>query len=220
MNINLFIKKYQNKMMVVAGIADTIKEDAKESLEKLKKLGIHDLVMLTGDHEKTAKAVASQIGVTEYHGQLVPEDKVTYIKKMQEQGHIVTFVGDGINDSPALTLANIGIAMGSGTDVAIESSDVVLIKSDLTSLVKSLALAKNTVRVMYQNIAIAIGTVILLLIGLFAGYIHMAIGMSIHEASILVVIFNAMRLMIRRRKDDQKDNSNGRTCVSNVCTKD
>ena len=157
--------------------------------------------MLTGDHEKTAKAVASQIGVTEYHGQLLPKDKVTYIKKMQEQGHIVTFVGDGINDSSALTLENIGIAMGSGTDVAIESSDVVLIKSDLTSLVTSLALAKNIVRVMYQNIAITIGTVTLLLIGLFAGYIHMAMGMLIHEASILVVIFNAMRLMIRRKEN-------------------
>lgn len=189
------------QVVLALGIADAIKEDAKASLEKLKKLGIHDLVMLTGDHEKTAKAVANQIGVTEYHGQLLPEDKVTYIKKMQEQGHVVTFVGDGINDSPALTLANIGIAMGSGTDVAIESSDVVLIKSDLTSLVTSLALAKQIVRVMYQNIAIAIGTVILLLIGLFAGYIHMAIGMLIHEASILVVIFNAMRLMIRRKEN-------------------
>lgn len=90
--------------------------------------------------------------------------------------------------------------MGSGTDVAIDNSDVVLIKSDLESLVQSLQLSRRTVRILYENIAIAVGTVLLLLVGLFAGYIHMSLGMLIHEASILVVIFNAMRLLIPSRE--------------------
>lgn len=99
-----------------------------------------------------------------------------------------------------IAAADTGIAMGSGTDVAIDNSDVVLIKSDLESLVQSLQLSRRTVRILYENIAIAVGTVLLLLIGLFAGYIHMSLGMLIHEASILVVIFNAMRLLIPSRE--------------------
>ena len=122
------------------------------------------------------------------------------IRELQNTGKVVTFVGDGINDSPALAASDTGIAMGSGTDVAIDNSDVVLIKSDLRSLVQALRLSQKTVRVLYENIAIAVGTVLLLLIGLFAGYIHMSIGMLIHEASILVVIFNAMRLCIPPRE--------------------
>ena len=186
--------------VLALGIADAVKTDAYSSLSRLKKAGIKRLIMLTGDHESTAQAVAEQTGITEFHGELLPEDKVRYVQKLKEEGYTVTFVGDGVNDSPALATADIGIAMGSGTDVAIDSSDVVLIKSDLESLAVGYGLAKRIVRIMYQNIAIAVGTVMLLLMGLFAGYIHMAVGMLIHEASILVVIFNAMRLMIRRKK--------------------
>ena len=186
--------------VLALGIADAVKADAAFSLSRLKKAGIKKLIMLTGDHESTAQAVAEQTGITEFHGELLPEDKVGYIQKLKEEGYTVTFVGDGVNDSPALATADIGIAMGSGTDVAIDSSDVVLIKSDLESLAVGYGLARRIVRIMYQNIAIAVGTVMLLLVGLFAGYIHMAIGMLIHEASILVVIFNAMRLMMRRKK--------------------
>lgn len=187
-------------LSLLLGISDAVKEDAASSIREMKKLGIRHLVMLTGDHSCTAASVAKQIGIQEFHGELLPQDKLEWIRKMQEKKHIVTFVGDGINDSPALAAADTGIAMGSGTDVAIDCSDVILIKSDLTSLVKAWKLAKRTVWVMYQNIVIAVGTVILLLIGLFAGYIHMGIGMLIHEASILVVIFNAMRLIFWKRK--------------------
>ena len=187
------------KITTLFAIADVIKPDAKSSIENLKKYGIAHAVMLTGDNASTAEAVSRMLGITEYQGELLPEDKLNYIRKLQKEGRTVTFVGDGINDSPALAAADTGIAMGSGTDVAIDSSDVVLIQSDLTSLVKAFRLAKKTVRITYQNIAIAIGTVLLLLVGLFAGYIHMSIGMLIHEASILVVIFNAMRLLFVRK---------------------
>lgn len=184
------------RIEMLLGIADRLKEDAADSIRKLKKLGIHNLVMLTGDNAGTAATIASMLGITDYRAELLPEDKLTVIRKLQSDGRNVTFVGDGINDSPALAASDTGIAMGSGTDVAIDNSDVVLIKSDLGSLVQAFRLSRKTVRILYENIAIAVGTVILLLIGLFAGYIHMSIGMLIHEASILVVIFNAMRLLI------------------------
>ena len=190
------------KAEMLLGISDKLKADAKDSISRLKNMGIADIIMLTGDNACTASAIAAQLGITEYRAELLPEDKLTVIRELQSKGRTVTFVGDGINDSPALAAADTGIAMGSGTDVAIDNSDVVLIKSDLKSLVHSLKLSKKTVLTLYENIAIAVGTVVLLLIGLFAGYIHMSIGMLIHEASILVVILNAMRLLIHNKKEN------------------
>ncbi len=192
-----------NQLKMLLGISDQLKPDAVSGIKQLKNAGIKQLLMLTGDNKSTAAAISSQLAIPDCRAELLPEDKLSVIKELQASGRIVTFVGDGINDSPALAAADTGIAMGSGTDVAIENSDVVLIKSDLESLAASLRLAKKTVRILYENIAIAVGTVLLLLIGLFAGYIHMALGMLIHEASILVVIFNAMRLLIpsRTRKE-------------------
>lgn len=190
------------KIEMLLGISDTLKSDAKDSISRLKDMGIADIIMLTGDNASTASAIATQLGITDYRAELLPEDKLTVIRELQRKGRTVTFVGDGINDSPALAAADTGIAMGSGTDVAIDNSDVVLIKSDLKSLVRSLKLSKKTVHTLYENIAIAVGTVVLLLIGLFAGYIHMSIGMLIHEASILVVILNAMRLLIHNKKEN------------------
>ena len=190
------------KAEMLLGISDTLKADAKDSISRLKAMGIANIIMLTGDNASTASAIAAQLGIVDYRAELLPEDKLTVIRELQGKGRIVTFVGDGVNDSPALAAADTGIAMGSGTDVAIDNSDVVLIKSDLKSLVCSLKLSKKTVRTLYENIAIAVGTVVLLLIGLFAGYIHMSIGMLIHETSILVVILNAMRLLIHNKKEN------------------
>ena len=190
------------KAEMLLGISDKLKADAKDSISRLKNMGIADIIMLTGDNACTASAIAAQLGITEYRAELLPEDKLTVIRELQSKGRTVTFVGDGINDSPALGAADTGIAMGSGTDVAIDNSDVVLIKSDLKSLVRSLKLSKKAVLTLYENIAIAVGTVVLLLIGLFAGYIHMSIGMLIHEASILVVILNAMRLWVHNKKEN------------------
>lgn len=190
------------KAEMLLGISDKLKADAKDSISRLKNMGIADIIMLTGDNACTASAIAAQLGITEYRAELLPEDKLTVIRELQSKGRTVTFVGDGINDSPALAAADTGIAMGSGTDVAIDNSDVVLIKSDLKSLVRSLKLSKKSVLTLYENIAIAVGTVVLLLIGLFAGYIHMSIGMLIHEASILVVILNAMRLWVHNKKEN------------------
>lgn len=192
-------------LSMLLGISDGLKADAESSLRQLRSLGIKKLVMLTGDSRAVAEAVAGKLGIEEYRAELLPEDKLAVIRSLRESGRTVTFVGDGINDSPALAAADTGIAMGSGTDVAIENSDVVLIRSDLDSLVRALRLSRKTVRVLYENIAIAVGTVLLLLAGLFAGYIHMSVGMLIHEGSILLVIFNAMRILIpaKKRKEEK-----------------
>ena len=177
-------------------VADPIKADAVRTVKCLQQKG--RVILLTGDHQAAAEAAAKKLGISEYRGDLLPQDKAAIIRKLRQEGRTVTFVGDGINDSPALTTADTGIAMGSGTDVAVDCSQVVLMGDRLSGLPVALGLAKCTVRVLRQNIAIAIGTVALLLLGLFAGYIHMGLGMLIHEGSILVVIFNAMR--IGRRK--------------------
>lgn len=179
-------------LVLAMSVADPVKEDAAKSIAALQKKA--RVVMLTGDHPQAAEAVAKQLGILEYHGGLLPRDKAAAITKLRQEGHTVTFVGDGINDSPALTTADTGIAMGSGTDVAVDCSQVVLMGDRLSGLPTAWSLAKGTVSILHQNIAIAVGTVIALLVGLFAGFIHMGLGMLIHEGSILVVIFNAMRI--------------------------
>ncbi|MGX8701634.1 MULTISPECIES: heavy metal translocating P-type ATPase [Acutalibacteraceae] len=188
------------KILLLFAISDKIKDGAAETIANLKRLGIKKTVMLTGDNRKTAEAVAAEIGIDEVQAELLPENKLSVIQKMQREGRIVAFVGDGVNDSPALAAADTGIAMGGGTDVAVETSDVVLMRSNLESIPVAIKLAKRTVSVLQQNIVIAVSTVLLLLAGLFAGYIRMASGMFIHEASILVVILNAMRLLHRTKK--------------------
>ncbi len=155
-----------------------------------------NLVVLSGDNQGTVDRVASDLGLTEAHGHMLPEDKSAYIQNLIDKDHIVAFVGDGVNDSPSLALAHIGIAMGGGTDVAIETSDVVLMNSDFSKLPHALGLTKATASNMRQNIAIAVGVVLFLLASVFfSDWMNMSIGMFVHEGSILVVILNGMRLL-------------------------
>ncbi|WP_412053032.1 heavy metal translocating P-type ATPase [Lactiplantibacillus plantarum] len=197
------IMAVDGQVQLIFGIADTIRPGVKDSLAALKAQGIKKLVMLTGDNELTAQAVANELNLDEVHANLLPEEKVEYVKKLKAAGNTVAFIGDGINDSPSIANADIGIAMGSGTDVAIDTSDVVLMQSSFPALVHAHGLAKKTVLNTRENIFIAIATVAFLLIGLIFGYIYMASGMFVHEASILVVIFNAMRLINFQTKLDK-----------------
>lgn len=183
------------KLSQLLGIKDQVRPKAQKTLAQLTQMGVKNLVMLTGDNKKAAEIVGRQLGITEVHGELLPAEKADFITKLQKNGHKVAFVGDGVNDSPSIALADIGIAMGNGTDVAVETSDMVLMNSDFTKLVHAYALTKKTVWNMKENIAIAIGTVAFLLVGLIFGYIYMASGMLAHELSILVVIANGMRLL-------------------------
>ncbi|XJS10458.1 heavy metal translocating P-type ATPase [Aerococcaceae bacterium WGS1372] len=198
---SLVLTAVDGQLKHLMGIRDQIRPGIKEDLQKLKELGIKNLIVLSGDNQGTVDLVASELALTEAYGQMLPEDKSAYIEKLQDKGKVVTFVGDGVNDSPSLALADIGIAMGSGTDVAIETSDVVLMNSDFNQLAHALGLTKATASNMRQNIFIAIGVVIVLVTSLFfSNWMNMSIGMLVHEASILVVILNGMRLLNYRLK--------------------
>lgn len=198
---SLVLTAVDGVLSVLMGIRDPIRPGVKEDLQRLKKMGVKNLVVLSGDNQGTVDMVAKELGFTEAHGHMLPEDKQAYIKELQSKGHIVAFVGDGVNDSPSIALAEIGIAMGTGTDVAIETSDVVLMNSDFSKLPHALGLTKATAGNMLQNIVIAIGVVLVLLAGLFfSKWMNMSVGMLVHEASILVVILNSMRLLSYRPK--------------------
>lgn len=193
---SLVLTAVDGELKILMGIRDQVRPGVKEDLQELKKLGVKNLVVLSGDNQGTVDAVARELGLTEAHGHMLPEDKSAHIEKLQRAGQIVAFVGDGVNDSPSLALADIGIAMGNGTDVAIETSDVVLMNSDFSRLPHALGLAKATALNMKQNIIIAVGVVLVLLASVFfSEWMNMSIGMLVHEGSILVVIFNGMRLL-------------------------
>lgn len=193
---SLVLTSIDGELKVMMGIRDQIRSGVREDLEKLRKLGVKNLVVLSGDNQGTVDQVARELGFTEAHGHMLPEDKADYVKKLKAKGQIVAFIGDGVNDSPSLALAQIGIAMGGGTDVAIETSDVVLMNSDFSKLPHALGLTKVTASNMLQNIVIAVGVVLILLAGVFfSEWMNMSIGMLVHEMSILVVILNGMRLL-------------------------
>ena len=196
MGNSLVLMAINGKIEVLLGIRDAIRPNTVEHLTKLKTLGINKLILLSGDNQGTVDRIAQELGITISFGNMLPQDKAKYIKELQLQGEHIAFVGDGVNDSPSLAQANIGIAVGSGTDVAIETSDIVLMHSELSSLPFVLGLAKTTKNNMVQNIVIAIGVVIILLLSVFLStWMNMSIGMLVHESSILLVILNGMRLL-------------------------
>lgn len=192
---SIVLTAVDHKLIMLMGIRDKVRPGVKQDLQKLKSLGIKNLIVLSGDNQGTVNSVKKELGLTEAYGDMLPEDKQAFLKRRQDSGEIVVFIGDGVNDSPSLATAEVGIAMGNGTDVAIESSDIVLMNSNFNRLPHALGLAKGTYANMRQNILIAVGVVIILLVSLiFSEWMSMSIGMLVHEASILVVILNAMRL--------------------------
>ena len=140
-----------NKLTAIVGAVDPIKENAKKTVDRLNELGI-ETAMITGDNEKTAQIVAKKIGIKRVFADVMPEDKAKYVKKLQDEGKFVAMVGDGVNDAPALATADIGIAIGAGTDVAIETAKIVLMKSDPADILRAIRLSKATVRKMKQNL--------------------------------------------------------------------
>ena len=203
-NTTVFVAKNSN-VIGIFSIADKIREDALKALSEMRKNGIRKIIMLTGDNNYTAEIVAKKLKLDEFYAELLPENKVEYVQKIKNRGHNVAMAGDGINDAPAIATADIGLAMGDrGTDISMETADVVLMADKLMQFSHAYALSKATMRNMKQNIFFAVAIVFILLFGVFFGFIHLASGMFIHEASVLIVILNAMRL-INYKPNNQKD---------------
>lgn len=180
----------------IFSIADRIRPEAESALQQLRAQGIQKMIMLTGDNRHTAELVAKQLGLDEVHAELLPEDKVAMVQQLKDKGHRVAMAGDGVNDAPAIATADIGLAMGEGgTDVSMETADIVLMADRLDQFAHAYSLAKATVRNMKQNTFFAVGIVVLLLIGVLLGKVFLASGMLIHELSVLAVILNAIRLI-------------------------
>ncbi len=180
----------------VLGIADQVRAGASDAVRALRDAGIRNIVMLTGDNEQVALTVATATDIEEVRASLLPEDKLTAVRELQNQGEIVAMVGDGVNDAPALATADIGVAMGAaGSDIAVETADVAILSDRLDAVTDAIALSRRTARNLRQNVAVALATVTFLLAGVLAGEVHMASGMLVHQASVLIVILNATRLL-------------------------
>jgi len=189
------------KIIGVISIADTLRDDVGKLIKKLKSLGIRKAVMLTGDNKRAAAAIAKRVGMDDYYAELLPEDKVSLLNKLQKEYGTAAMVGDGVNDAPALASADLGIAMGgAGADVAMETADVVLMSNEIRKLSFAIGLSRATVKNMKQNIYFAIIVVGLLLAGVLTKVVFLSSGMLVHELSVLAVILNAIRLLKYKQK--------------------
>lgn len=190
----LVIAADENGIAAMLALKDVVREDAKEALGKLKRAGIRT-IMITGDNDRTAQAIARECGIDEYYANCLPEDKVDHIRNLKEAYGQVAMTGDGINDAPALATANLGIAMGEGTDVALETADIVLMKNDLSKIADAISLSRRMSRIIKQNVIFSIAVIILLLISNFAQTLNMPLGVIGHEGSTILVILNGLRLL-------------------------
>ena len=180
----------------IIALADQPRSEAKETLAKLAAVGIKRTIMLTGDNQRVAAAIAKEVGISAYHAELLPEDKVTSIKKLLEQYGQVAMIGDGVNDAPAMATATLGIAMGgAGTDVALETADIALMADDLSKLPFAVGLSRQARRIIRQNLVISLGVIALLLPSAMLGLAGIGIAIVFHEGSTLVVVANALRLL-------------------------
>jgi Cu+-exporting ATPase len=185
------------KLAGVCAIADTLKEDSAKAIEELKKLG-YEAVMITGDNPRTANAIARKVGITRVLAEVLPDQKVEEIRRLQEQVGMVAMVGDGINDAPALTQANIGLAIGTGTDIAIEAGDIILVRGDLSSVVSAIKLSIETFRKIKQNLFWAfIYNAVTIPVAIF-GLLHPVIAELCMATSSVSVVTNAN--LLRRSK--------------------
>lgn len=183
------------RFLGVIGVMDTPRPVAGRVMGELRKLGIERLIMISGDSQKVAEAVAQTVGLTEAQGDLMPEQKVEEIKKLRTEHGKVAMVGDGVNDGPAMANATVGIAMGAaGSDVALETADVALMADDLAQLPFAVGLSRSTSRVIKQNLWMSLGVVAVLIPATVLG-LNIGTAVIFHEGSTLLVVANALRLL-------------------------
>ena len=176
----------------LVALRDELREDALQAIAQLNKMNVRS-VMLTGDNSRTAKALANQLDI-EWKAELLPEDKLHLLSKMQANGKIA-MIGDGINDAPALATADVGIAMGSGTDVAIETADIALLKSRVMDVANLIALSRATMRNIHQNVLFALGLKLIFLITTVLGITGLWIAVLADTGATVLVTLNALRLL-------------------------
>lgn len=182
----------------VIAIADVLRDGAPEVIAALKRIGVKRVIMITGDSARVAKAIGAQAGVDEVYADLLPEDKVRIVRDNLAFGK-VAMVGDGVNDAPALASASVGFAMGAaGTDVALESADVVLMANDLTKIPYAISMSRHARRVVFQNLAFALGVIVVLLISALGFRLQLPLGVVGHEGSTVLVCLNGLRLLLYR----------------------
>lgn len=185
-----------DKLLGIIAVADTLRPEAANTIKRLTKLGVEHIIMLTGDNQQTAQYIAHELGIKEVYAELLPEDKVAVIQRLQKQYQTVAMVGDGINDAPALAQASVGIAMGiAGSDVALETADIVLMADRLEQLAKAIILGRRAQNVVKQNIVFALSCIMLLLAANFIGNITMPLGVIGHEGSTVIVTLSGLRLL-------------------------
>lgn len=175
-------------------LQDQVREESAEAIRLFTDSGVH-VQMVTGDNESVAKEVSQHVAIEHYYANCLPEDKIEFVQRDQQAGHVVGMIGDGINDAPALANADIGIAMGSGSSVAMESSDVVIVQNDLLKLFYSYDLSHRLNRIIRQNIIFAVAVIIALIVLNLIGWLDLPTGVVFHEGSTILVILNGLRLL-------------------------
>ncbi|WP_370519798.1 heavy metal translocating P-type ATPase [Pontibacillus sp. HMF3514] len=195
----LVIVGTRTNVLGIIAVADTIRDITLQSIQTLKGVGVKEMVMLTGDNEGTASKIADETGVDRYFADLLPEDKVTAIKKLQDEGKRVAMVGDGINDAPALATADLGIAMGgAGTDTAMETADIVLMADNLEKLPHTISLSRKALNIIKQNVWFSLITKLAALVLIFPGLLTLWMAVLADTGAALLVILNSMRLLMNK----------------------
>lgn len=186
----------ESEMLALIAVADEVRESSREVISRLHKQGIEKTIMLTGDNSGTAKAIGREAGVSDIESELLPEDKLSFIKELQKNHGKVAMVGDGINDAPALAAATVGVAMGgAGTDTALETADIALMADDLKKLPFTIKLSRKTLSIIKQNITFAIGVKLLALVLVIPGWLTLWIAIFADMGATLIVTLNGLRLL-------------------------